>query len=159
KSGPERRSKIADIFGFLGYKPHIEVRYDISRLNFTRLEEIATRWQSGLFGDNNLEIINPRPLERMLEQHPDLIPEIRRVANEVSERSRGNGHFVLRADFGGRSSDHDFFERVQLLRRAELIRMRSVVVERLHEPLSLDLKLASSGELGIVTGFLGIASV
>lgn len=157
RSEMDRRLRISEIFGFLGYKPNIEVRYEFASSNFLRLKSIVD-------GDTLETIIGRdgilrRPLGRMLERDQDLLFEMREIAREVLIRSRGGRAFSLRADFEGLTEDDQFFQRVQLLRRADLLRMSSVFVQRASDGTVLDLRLASSGELGIVTGFLGLASV
>jgi len=98
-------------------------------------------------------------LEKMLEQDPSLLSQVRSIAEDALHRANGTRFFSLRADFEGYSEDDRFFQKVQLLRRAGLLGMRAAEVERVIDGAVLDLKLASSGELGIVTGFLGLASV
>jgi predicted ATPase len=155
----DRRHRVAEVFGFLGYKPYVEVRYEFSSVNKKRLEQIVSGSpiESILMSDK--ESIFQRPLERMLHRDSDLLIEIRIVAAQALARSLDERSFTLKADFDSYSEDENFFQRVQILRRADLIRMSSAVVERMMDGTVIDLRLASSGELGIVTGFLGLASV
>ena len=153
-----RRLRIAEVFGFLGYKPHIQVRYEFNTPSMERLKRIVA-------GDLLKRVEAPGTnsglwrLEKMLEQDPSLLSQVRSIAEDALHRANGTRFFSLRADFEGYSEDDRFFQKVQLLRRAGLLGMRAAEVERVIDGAVLDLKLASSGELGIVTGFLGLASV
>jgi predicted ATPase len=158
-SEASRRFRISEVFRFLGYEPHMEVRYEFSSTNMRRLEQIVA-------GDPVEQWIEPvrannyrSPLVRMLEREPSLLGDMRNIGEEVLGRAKGSRSFSLRADFEGTSVDEIFFQNVQLLRRADLIRMHAIEIERISDGAVLDMRLASSGELGIVTGFLGLASV
>lgn len=157
KGSDERRLRIADIFTFLGYEPRVEVRYRF------RMSERA-QIQRAIDGAPIEEIISPhesRPSSRGLgrfSNDPDAIDLIRKVGQEVNRRG-GLQAFSLQADFLGQSDDDMFFRDVQQLRRLGVVEMTAVEVQRQQDGTILDLRYASSGELGIVTGFLGLASV
>jgi predicted ATPase len=157
KGSDERRLRIADIFAFLGYEPRVEVRYRF------RVSERA-RIQQLIDGASVEEIISPyetRPSSRGLQRFrddPEAIELIRKVGREVNRRG-GLQSFSLQADFLGWSDDDMFFRDVQQLRRLGVVEMTAVEVQRQEDGTILDLRHASSGELGIVTGFLGLASV
>jgi predicted ATPase len=157
-AGEIRRLKIADVFEFLGYQPQVEVRYEFSMSGMKRLNAIVAGQPIDVLLETTQKRITPHPLERLLSRNPSLVHQLRQVGREALERSQGGRSIVLRADFAAHSADDQFFRKVQLLRRADLVRMRSVEVQRIADQSKFDLRLASSGELGIVTGFLGIAS-
>jgi len=157
ESDAVRRTRVAEVFRFLGYHPRIVVRYEYSPIARARLERIVN-------GEPLDQILGERrtgyslSVIRLLERDPRSLDDLRAVGRDVL--SRYNGRAIdLRADFAGESDDRDFFRRLQVLRRADIIRMQAVEVEREVDGAFLDLRLASSGELGIVTGFLGLASV
>ncbi len=158
-SSDERRVRIADVFEFLGYTPRIDVRYEIAAgEGRRRLEQIVSGHPIDDTYVSDSPLRSPRPLDRILRDKEGL-ERLREMGGEVLDRLHDGRGFNLHADFESRSKDDGFFRRVQILRRAGLITMKSVVVERRSDNTQLDLRLASSGELGIVTGFLGVASV
>lgn len=158
-SDAERRVRIADVFEFLGYTPRIEVRYQVSLGGGKpRLEQLAQGAPPEALFNHNPGFRSARQLD-MLRKDEDILYHLRGVASELLNRLQDRLNVTLHADFDGHSEDDGFFRRIQLLRRFGLINMKSVVVERRRDGSLLDLRLASSGELGIVTGFLGVASV
>ena len=84
---------------------------------------------------------------------------VRKIAIEILQRLQWDRELTLRADFRDFSDDDSLFGRLQRIRRYEFLKISAVEIERLSDQAVLDLRLASSGELGIVTNFLGLASV
>lgn len=156
KASDERRLRIADVFEFLGYEPRIEVKY---RLQMSRRSQIESLAKGAPPSDKFTASGRPlRPIDRLWED-PKELEIVRDIAVEVLQRLDQQKEIALRADFLGHSGDDSFFRRIQRLRRLGLLHMSEVEVERRSDSTVLDLRLASSGELGIVTGFLGLASV
>ncbi len=153
-SSQQRKQKIAEVFEFLGYTPRIEVFYRRSAIS-SLLEGVAD-------GVNLEKILPPSKLNSpffvRLQSNKDEYYAFQRAAQEIIERMV-QGRISLRADFLHDSEDEQLFKKIQPLRKAGLLRMAAVEVERLADGTVLDLRMASSGELGIVTGFLGLASV
>lgn len=154
RSETARRLRIAEVFEFLGYKPNVQVRYQIPSWKYDLVSNIAKGNLASIAKEHE-----SRPLGRMLQNEPSVANELQIIATETLGRLDENHSFTLRADFEGYSADDVFFRQVQLLRRADLMRLISAEVERRNGGTKLDLKLASSGELGIVTNLLGLASV
>lgn len=159
KSEEDRRLRIAEVFRFLGYRPYVRVRYEFTSRGMYILEAIVAgkplEELSRLENQNRYQ----SPFVRLLERDPTAIEEIRSIGREALARARQGSTFSLTADFQGYTEDHGFFRGVQILRRADLLRIRAAEIQRESDGIVFDLKLASSGELGIVTGFLGLASV
>jgi predicted ATPase len=150
-SETSRRLRIADVFKFLGYKPRIQVRYQFPSWKLDLVQRISSRDLDAIARE-----YEGRALARIIHSNAD---ELHFVAREALDRLDANRSFTLRADFEGYSGDDVFFRQVQILRRADLLRLISAEVERIEDATTLDLRMASSGELGIVTNFLGLASV
>jgi hypothetical protein len=153
RSSDERRVRVADVFEFLGYSPRIDVRYEVAfGGGRKRLEQIV----GGATIDDILGPASPmrsaRPIDR-IRYDDGALEQLREVSAEVLERLYDGRGVNLHADFEERTEDDGFFRRIQLLRRNGLINMKSVMVQRRSDGTFLDLRLASSGELGIVTGF------
>jgi predicted ATPase len=155
----ERRLRIAEVFGFLGYRPSIEVHYELKHAR-SWIEDIASgRDPQSVVGSVRTRR-EPFELNRMVERDPAILTELRLVCIEALKRAGGKRVVSLRSDFADPSDLGDnFFRDMQLLRRAGLARLRSAELGRVEDGTILDLSRASSGELGIVTSFLGLASV
>jgi hypothetical protein len=156
RSKRERRLRVAEVFNFLGYKPQITVRYDFTTFGL----EVAKRLAEGEPPPRvNTPMRFQRSLSHLKKRNPSVLRTMRSACARILRRARGDRSFLLRADFEGRSRDEELFRRVQILSKLELVRMRTVEVKRAKDGVVLDLKSASSGELGLVTHFLGLASV
>lgn len=159
RSEKKRKDRIAEIFDFLGYRPYVEVNYDVKSFSRERLVTMAE-------GDFSIEAIEKsqsssyqRGIETMLDRDPLIAERLQRIALEVLNRSSNKNKISIRADFYDISLYEDaLFQDLQLLRKLNLIQMGSVMIEK-EDGTILDLKNASSGELGIVTTFLGLASI
>jgi predicted ATPase len=156
RGSDDRRLRIADVFGFLGYEPRVEVRYRFRATERAQIQRLVE-------GLSINEVVKPfdlmrprRGFERFVDT-PEVVELIRSVGREAYHRG-GLQNFSLQADFTSESDDEFFFRDVQQLRRLGVLEMTSVEVQRVEDGTVLDLRLASSGELGIVTGFLGLAS-
>lgn len=158
RSDIERRARVAEVFGFLGYRPSVEITYELSNIGIIE-QLVHGEPVEKLRDDDGRKGIYLRPFDRLVERDPSIINEMREISREALDRSKDGRVFRVRVDFEGMSPDDSFTRHVQLLRRAGLLRMRAVEIQRSSDGTVLDLKLASSGELGIVTGFLGLASV
>ncbi len=156
KGSDEHRARIADVFEFLGYEPRIDVRYRVRIGAFKQLEGLNLGEPLEDLVNSRLAI-GTRPLERLFK-YPKELAVVREIAGEILSRIN-NGEIKLRASFPSSSDDDNFFRRIQYLRRLGLMHMSSVEIQRRADKTVLDLRLASSGELGIVTSFLGLASV
>lgn len=159
-SSSERRVRIADVFEFLGYTPRIDVKYQVSPGEaFRTLVDIVEGVSLDYLRERQRSTRSPRPIDRLLDD-PYGLDQVRAVGKEVLQRLKFDSNTIeLHADFHGISNDDGFFRRIQALRRFGLISMKSVLVERRVDGAVLDLRMASSGELGMVSGFLGVASV
>lgn len=156
--GAERRMRIAEVFRFLGYDPYLEVLYELSPTRMQLVREIA----QGIYPrpDDKARFLGQPPthLLQMLEREPDLFGELQLACRKALDHSKA-GRIRLRADFEY-EYDHDpFIPKLQLLRKARLVRLRAANLRRLEDGEVIDMTRASSGEIGIVTIFLGLASV
>ncbi|MBB4616734.1 AAA family ATPase [Sphingomonas abaci] len=156
KGSDRKRMRIAEVFELLGYQPQIEVRYRAVPGATTRFKRLIEGDDFGDLFETRSTIRSSRPFERLHEDR-DEFEAVREIAQEFADRMDQQRQVVLRADFQG-VSDDEFFNRIQRLRRVELVHLSSVEVRRISDGAILDLRLASSGELGIATGFLGLAS-
>jgi predicted ATPase len=155
----ERRSRIAEVFTFLGYQPAVEVEYEL-RHTRSWVEEIANGRPPQTLMDGYRARRIPFELRRMIEIASPALGDLQEACQDALRHYARGKLIRLRANFDTASADGDGFSRnMQLLRRAGLVKVRSVELQHLEDDTILDLRRASSGELGIVTSFLGLASV
>lgn len=159
KGEDSRRRRVAKVFEFLGYRPWVDVHYEFGLTGQRRLdliiegrplEEILDEGSSRSFRDE---------LIQLLERDPHVLEKMRDVGAQALKRAGGKRTFSIRADFTHLSNDESFFSALQMLRKVDVVRMKKVEIHRIADDVAVDLKVASSGELGIVAAFLGIASV
>jgi len=159
-SDEQHRSRISDVFEDLGYEARIEVVYDWTRLGgglvksgsdlgraeyraFSELSSEASNSWIGRQGPGVRE-----PVVRELAQAVELI-------GELGTSQKG----ALIADFRNPNLARlDHLRAAQVLRRADMLRTKSVILIRSDSGKRVDIKDASSGELSLVTAMLGIAS-
>ena len=160
EAGDTRRIQaVATVFEMLGYSAVFTHRYRMGY--FTRLgeaESVSSLYENGLFGSyirNRIDIL--------LRQDPEILEKLD-FAFSLTKTGRIDGPFVeIEADFsngglGIRSNAKIEFESINLLRRAGILRLQSVNVQKLDDGTSLDLREASSGQISLATTFLGIAA-
>lgn len=82
--------------------------------------------------------------------------DISYAITQVGKRS-DNGFIRLTADFSSNSQVENLFSAFQALRRSGFLQLRAVEVEQI-DGLVTDLKRASSGQLGVATALLSLAS-
>ncbi|MFH7323003.1 AAA family ATPase [Aeromicrobium sp. JJY06] len=155
----ERRAKIADVFGFLRYAPRVEHtygwRYRIPAGGLEALDELLD--DSVSRGSSTLRAIK---LRRMVANDPSVAVAVRNAAARVMSQTDAAGRIQMEADFRRVGTDEVArFRDIQLLKRAGLVDLRAVEVERAADGLKIDLRETSSGELSMASAFLGLAAV
>ncbi|OKA24037.1 hypothetical protein BOH74_12150 [Pseudomonas versuta] len=139
--------RIAGIFSFLGFKPEIEIGY---------------RFRSSII--NALASGNRELIKKTLEQHArrhDKDTDIELVssaAETLLTHTAERDHISLHANFDLSKSDSDLYFRLAPLRRLRFLHIQNVTVTR-QDGVKVDLQSASSGEVSLVTAFLGLAGV
>jgi predicted ATPase len=153
-----RRGRIEHIFEFLGYQPHVQFRY--SR-RFTA--DFVESLDSPELFDKFLQarhIPQYSRVHRLTSKRPQLRRQVARAMHDLLSVPGSRGFLELDANVssGGISFSHPrIVNSLKLLRRLGLLSLHSVNV--LHNSgASIDLLEASSGELSILTAFLGLAA-
>ncbi len=155
-STPDRRSRVADVFEFLGYLPRLEVRY---RWSFRAMRQTHSLAELKASVDAR-EGLRPTALHRMVQDEPELLERVFKTAQETRARTGSNRDLSLVVDFREPGiANAEFFRDLQLLRRAEMVSIEHVELTQRSTGHRFDLQAASSGELALVTTFLGLASV
>lgn len=153
---PERLNRIAEVFKFLGYKPKIEVDYEIGKNALETLRKIA---------EGSIDQVKDAALSLLVSDQawklsdPEQLAILKDTCSVALSRLHDRYSLRISADFESQYDDRQLFSLLYPLINSRTLAMRSVIVERLRDGARIDLRHASSGELGIVIGFLNLASV
>lgn len=154
------RSRISEVFRDLGYEARVEVVYDWTRLGGGLVKAGADLGQAEYSAFSRLPSeVSGSWIDR---ESPDvrehMVRELARAVELIGELGTTR-EGALVADFRSPTVARlDHLRAAQVLRRADMIRTKSVVLIRLGSGRRVDVKDASSGELSLVTAMLGIAS-
>lgn len=152
----ERRARISEVFDFLGYTPRVEHTYRWRYGSLLRDGGDLT----GLLERNTEGYMGARPLRQLVEKDPSILGDLQRIVSESIAQTSPRKEFRLVADFRNSGSvDLARFRDTQLLKRAGLVALETVELERSGSATKIDLREFSSGELSLVTAFLGLAAV
>jgi hypothetical protein len=160
-----KRSRIAGIFRYLGYYPDVTVGYRVTHA-FGRLLATEPDPMTEFLSRSSFE----RRFELRLERDADFETKVhsafavfsqslRTDSIETDEHKAKTLQILLHASFESGRNDSEVFEAVQVLVSIGALTTQSVTLRRIRDNREVDLMAASSGELAIVTAFLGIASV
>ncbi|MCA1197854.1 ATP-binding protein [Sphingomonas sp. R647] len=149
-----KRARIGRVFEFLDLVPKITVVY---RVRISKdVSAVAAAGKSILApGVIKNRAIFHRASE-LVKSEEFSEDEIANAINQVGARSQ-NGFIRLTADFGDGGQLDNLFAAFQGLRRSGFLQLRAVEVEQ-NGGLVTDLKRASSGQLGMATALLSLAS-
>lgn len=159
-----KRSRIASIFERLGYSPDVRVQYRWSY-----------RFSNALPSDDPLARLVESPansrLQSQLRRDPNLMDKAYRALKLIADRHGDSGGllaldpdprreaFSLRASFREVGDEYELFTAIQTLVKVGALSTSAIGLNRISNGQEVDLMSASSGELALVTAFLGIASV
>lgn len=158
-----RRRRVADVFGYLGYAPTVEVVYTWS----TRARELAEKDSAVTASDvaNFLNEQRPQGNQNARPSIPNYVFEDEQVVDDLTvaiESLRKPGErreLALTADFADpNSGEEDQLRMARQLTRAGLVQMTEVVLRHRRTNRRVEVTEASSGELSLVVTLLGIAS-
>ncbi|WP_406819529.1 AAA family ATPase [Pseudomonas sp. KnCO4] len=144
-----RLDRIAGVFNFLGFEPRIEVTY---RAKASLLSELLE--DDPLKFSKSLNQYAPYGGGVSDEDYQALIKAARIfVAKSL------DGHTVsIGSDFETHENDGGLYSLLEPLRKLRVILPVGVLINR-QDGIKVDLLSASSGEMSLVTAFLGLASV
>lgn len=149
-----KRARISRVFEFLNLEPNITVVYRvrISKDVASAAANGADIMAPGVIKDRNIFHRASELVKSGEFSEQELARAIRGVA-EGSDR----GFIRLKADFGETGSVDNLFAAFQGLRRSGFLQLRAVEVQQKGGVVT-DLKRASSGQLGMATALLSLAS-
>lgn len=149
-----KRVRISRVFEFLDLVPKVTVVY---RVRISKDVSAAAAAGKGVLTP---EIIRDRAIfhraNELVKSGEFSENEISHAITQVGERS-DRGFIRLTADFSANGQVDNLFSAFQALRRSGFLQLRAVEVEQ-DGGLVTDLKRASSGQLGMATALLSLAS-
>ncbi|WP_164888706.1 MULTISPECIES: AAA family ATPase [Paenarthrobacter] len=160
EAGDARRiNAVATVFRLLGYREVLTHRYGWRYLRHLRQGESP----SSLYVQGSLGPDARHRIEGLLRHDPDVLEKLDAAVASAKITSSKSLFWEIEADFskeniGAKSNASREFSDSNLLRRAGLIRLESVILKRLGDGALLDLREASSGQISLATTFLGIAA-
>lgn len=149
-----KRARISRVFEFLDLEPNITVVYRV-RIS----KDVASAAATGA------DIMAPGVIKNrnIFHRASELVKsgefsesELAHAITQVAERS-DRGFIRLTADFAETGSVDNLFSAFQGLRRSGFLQLRAVEVQQ-NGGVVTDLKRASSGQLGMATALLSLAS-
>ncbi|WES64624.1 AAA family ATPase [Microbacter sp. GSS18] len=158
ESTQQRRRRIAQVFKFLGYAPRVEHTYRWRYSSILRSERGLRDLLDEEEGAVAARSVSVR-LQRMVDRDESILDELQTIVDNLRS-SHPTREVRLTADFRSvGTTELDRFRDMQLLKRAGLVELSAVELEREDGGLKVDLREVSSGELSLVTAFLGLAAV
>jgi len=149
-----KRARISRVFEFLDLVPKITVVY---RVKISRDVAAAAAAGADIMAPG---VIKDRKIfhraSELLKSEEFSERELAHAITQVGERS-DRGFIRLTADFGEAGVVDGFFAAFQGLRRSGFLQLRAVEVQQ-NSGVVTDLKRASSGQLGMATALLSLAS-
>lgn len=159
-SDERHRSRISEVFRDMGYEPRVEVVYDWTRRGGSLVKKGSDlgRAEYSAFAKSSADESGSWIDRQSEEVRETIVRELAHAVELIGELGTSR-EGALVADFGNPTVARlDHLLAVQLLRRADMIRTKRVVLIRAGSKLRVNVKDASSGELSLVTAMLGIAS-
>lgn len=146
-----RRDRIATVFKLLKYQPKMEITYS---LRMSR-KLVAEAMGSDRF-IQNLPTFQQRRVREIIDGFSGGYADFSNALAVVLERLGEERKVTVPANIT--EHHHDEIMQFQMLRKAGVLSVRAIEVERL-DGVFVDLKDASSGELSIAASFLALAGV
>jgi hypothetical protein len=159
-SDEHHRSRISEVFRDLGYQARVEVVYDWTRRGggLVRTGSDLGQAEYSAFSKSRSDVSDSWIDNKSPEVREAITRELAQAVELIGELGTTR-EGALVADFRNPTLARlDHLRAAQVLRRADMIRTKSVVLIREGSGRRVDVKDASSGELSLVTAMLGIAS-
>jgi predicted ATPase len=156
----DRLGKLESVFAFLGLQPAVEVTYSISRMSSSRkiIELILSGHPIDLQKDEDRITLNQRRLERFLELGHGNAERVRAALQNILHTLHGAKEEKFEIRINHNTHDRHFLDDLFLLKDLRIITFNEIGVLRLNSAISTSILEASSGEISIIAGVLGIAS-
>lgn len=159
--------KLHNVFNFLGYKPEIEVVYKLA--GYTYSNKTISLIQSHASFDEIIDAMRFQGMRTQFEYYfkkdPNALQNIRTAINKVLDSPRGMSYAVgrdevrsFRVQLSANEVERDLLRDVFLLKDLRLLNLHDIRLTRSTDYNKINFLDASSGEISIVAGMLGIAS-
>lgn len=153
----KRRSHVSQIFEYLGYRPEIRHiyrwRFSLAKIGSTVKEILSYEDDGGYF----LQKVKDK-LTEIINSDPNQEENINNALINFLER-QSKGQISFRSDFGksGRIDQREFIN-LQTLKSIGILSFDTIELWRNVSERSVDFREISSGELSILTSFLGLSA-
>lgn len=156
----DRLVKVRRIFDFLGLHPSVQVGYSLGGMSWSynfinkvlseeSLDEILSKEKGS---------ISFRRLINFIETNPENEMKIRSAIKKIAEKSTRPAIGTLEIEIGHGNDSIEMLSDLFLLKDLRLLTFREVSLRRAKGQHAMDILDASSGEISIISGILGIAA-
>ena len=152
-NSPATDARMCKVLSFLGYKPVLNVNFSFSR-NQSILRSIASGSSEEIRGERSAAY---QRVQMHIARAPGNWADLVRSARDCLDAAEGS-LVNIPVDFSTGEIGTNLVQSILLLRSLRLLNIDAVNLER-QDGAVYDLKRASSGELSIVTSFIGLATV
>lgn len=155
-----RLDKLTDVFHFLGYDPAIEIVYSGGVYSTSR--EIINHLLSDATNEEIIKeyskSLTTRRLEYFFKTEPDARGILREALLLTGDNINRGGTDSIVIELASSDNERKFLNSLFVLKDLRLVSFRDVRLLQSHGRNSLSVMDASSGEISIVAGMLGIAA-
>lgn len=157
---PQRLEKMRLVFDFLGLKPAVSVNYSVGSMSWAHNVRDLVFSEQGLdklTSGDQLDL-NSRRLRNFLQENPENEFRLRRALEMMPEQSEHRSIHQFEIEVGRSAGDTVFLDGLFLLKDLRILSFREVNLQRVNGGYPMDILEASSGEISIIAGILGISS-
>lgn len=156
----DRLNKLKSVFSFLGLDPIVEIEFAIGTLSSSRELVDIMLSPDPLRELERLErsTMNFRRLLSYLKSGGLTVSQVQSALRRVDQMEKRFGHQNLEVRIDQIAQDGSFLEDLFLLKDLRLVNFREVSIRRSNSDFSMSILEASSGEISIIAGILGIAA-
>jgi predicted ATPase len=156
----DRLNKLKSIFSFLGLDPIVEIELSVGALSSSRelIDIMFSPDPLKKLEHSDKSSMNSRRLLSYLKSGGLTVSKVQSALTRVDEIEKRFGLQNLEMRIDQSSQDKSLLEDIFLLRDLRLVNFREVSIRRSNSDLSMSILEASSGEISIIAGILGIAA-
>lgn len=155
--GPDKLRQLGRILEFLGYQPRIVLSYSLVGYRHA-LNEWAHNPKS-IFQRESYGASLDERLKRLMDINNLNADDVSRLAARCLDTFKSSRNVEIIVDFEKGLSDSETIRELDLFRKLRAVRLSSVGVVSKSTGIAIDLKQSSSGEMGILSAFLALATV
>ena len=156
----DRLRKVRHVFDFLGLHPTVQVSYSMGGMSWANhvIEQILSKKSLDDVFVNEKNNLNYRRLVNFIKYDADNEARLRNAVLNISEHFNLPTIDKFEIEMGHSGDGAEFLNGLFLLKDLRLLTFREVSLRRVNDGNSMDILDASSGEISIISGILGIAA-